>query len=35
MPQRNFSDNPNWRPTALGSTGSVEFDHDGRGNKLY
>jgi hypothetical protein len=31
MPQRNFSDDPNWKPTGLGSTGSVEFDHDGRG----
>jgi hypothetical protein len=31
MPQRNFSDDPNWRPSALGSTGSVEFEHNGRG----
>ncbi|MDR2267986.1 MAG: hemagglutinin repeat-containing protein, partial [Holosporaceae bacterium] len=29
MPQRNFSDDPNWRPSALGSTGSVEFEHNG------
>jgi hypothetical protein len=31
MPQRNFSDDPNWKPSALGSTGSVEFGHDGHG----
>jgi hypothetical protein len=31
MPQRNFSDDPNWRPTGLGFTGSVEFEHNGHG----
>jgi adhesin HecA-like repeat protein len=31
MPQRNFSDDPNWRPTGLGSNSSVQFEHDGRG----
>jgi hypothetical protein len=31
MPQHNFSDDPNWKPSALGSTGSIEIEHNGNG----
>ena len=30
MPQKDFSNNPNWKPTGLGSTGTLEYNRDGK-----